>query len=254
MNAKTHNVQPVNSQVYENYQQLKEEIRKWKDERGAFWKETLRPSESIPYYPVVSFPKLAVFELWERLNRVRGTVSSDLTLSSIWGDFQSGKPLSASELMTNFQMALGGIAQLAREKTIEIDLNTHQTLPNNSSKADYPSLCPICGEHALLSVLTPPNGRRLIHCSLCDYEQPTNRVGCIRCGNEEASKQHYLRTEEFPGIEMVACESCGEYFKEFDLRLLAVEDYIWEDVKSVSLNYATENWFSERALKSGKAQ
>ncbi len=57
----------------------------------------------------------------------------------------------------------------------------------------------------------------------------------------------FKKNEAFPGIEMVVCQLCGQYFKEIDTRESLVQDYIWEDIRTLPLNFATELWLSEHA-------
>jgi FdhE protein len=227
-------------QAYQTYRLLNKEVRRWQDERGSFWMEELSPAESPPYYPLVDFPEMVVLELWKRLNRIIGVLVSESVLRETWNEFKAGQSVSDPELLSCLQIALSGIAHLSR---VNAPLQDSDEAENTG--------CPICGEGAAFSVLTPPNGKRCLHCTLCGHEWTTTRVGCIRCGREEASEQNYLNSREFPGIEVVAC---GQYFKELDLRLLSVVDYIWEDVRTLPLNYAAEQWLAEHAKVSEKVQ
>ena len=240
-------------QAYQTYSLLNEEVRRWQDERGSFWMEELSLAETPPYYPFVDFPEMGVLELWKRLNRVIGVLASESVLRETWNEFKVGRPVSDPELFSCLKIALSSIAHLSRVKIMETKQDMFNALLQESNEAESAS-CPICGEVAALSVIAPPNGKRFLHCTLCGHEWPTKRVGCIRCGREGASEQNYLHSEEFPGIEVVACEACGQYFKELDLRLLSVADYIWEDVRTLPLNYAAEQWLAEYAKVFGKVQ
>ncbi|MFZ3129629.1 MAG: formate dehydrogenase accessory protein FdhE [Desulfosporosinus sp.] len=247
---------PTMEQAYQTYSLLNEEVEHWQDERGSFWVEELSPAAAPPYYPLVDFPETVVLELWERLNRVRGGVVSESVLRETWHNFKAGQPVTDPELLSCLQIALSGIAQLLRARIME----TKKDMLNALLQAQPAELfresavCPICGEGTTLSVLAPPNGQRFLHCTICGYEWSTKRVGCICCGSEKASEQNYLNSGEFPGIEVVACVACGQYFKELDLRLLSVADYTWEDVRTLPLNYAAEQWLAEHAKVSGKVQ
>jgi len=105
-----------------------------------------------------------------------------------------------------------------------------------------------------LLILSPPNGRRFLHCSICGHEWLAKRVGCIRCGIEEGSKLNYLKSEEYPGVEIVICLACGQHSKEYDLRLLSIVDVNWETIRTLPLDYAAENWLAEQAQSQGKVQ
>ncbi len=247
MDRNTHNVEidadTTMEQAHQTYSLLNEEVRRWQDERGSVLIEKLSPAETTPYYPLVDFPDMVVLELWKRLNRVIGVLVSESVLRETWNEFKTGQPVSCPELLSSLQIALSGIAHLIRVNG-----------PIPASVVVESSGCPICGEGAAFSVITLPNGKRCLHCALCGHEWPRSRVGCIRCGSEDASKQNYLNSGEFLGIEVVACEACGQYFKEFDLRARFVEDFVWEDVRTLPLNYAAVQWLAERAKVSGKVQ
>ena len=240
-------------QAYQTYSLLNQEVRRWQGERGSHWMEELRPAQTPPYYPLVDFPEMVVLELWKRLNRVIGVLVSELVLGETWNEFKAGQPVSDPELLSCLQIALSGIAHLSRARLMETKKDMFSAPLQDSDQVQSEG-CPICGEGAAFSVLTRPNGKRCLHCTLCGHEWPTTRVGCIRCGREEASDQNYLNSGEFPGIEVVTCDACGQYFKEFDLRLLSVADYIWEDVRTLPLNYAAEQWLAEHAKVSGRMQ
>ena len=212
-------------QAYQTYRLLNEEVRRWHGERGSYWMGELCPAETPPYYPLVNFPEMMVIELWKRLIRVIGVLVTESVLTETWNEFKAGKPVSDQELLSCLQIAVSGIAHLSRARIMETNKDMFNAPLPDSDEAEIMG-CPMCGESAAFAVLTPPNGKRCIHCTLCGHEWPTTRVGCIRCGREEASEQYYLNSGEFPGIEVVACEACGQYFKELDLGLLSVTDYI----------------------------
>lgn len=230
-------------QARQAYSLLNEEVKQWQAERGSFWIGEMSSVETPPYYPLVNFPEMMVLELWQRLNRIKGVLVSESVLRETWSEFRARQPVSDQTLLSCLQIAISGIAHHIRVNA-----------PAPDSEVAESSGCAICGEGASFSVLTLPNGKRCLHCALCGYEWPTKRVGCIRCGSEEASKQNYLNSGEFSGVEVVACEACGQYFKEFDLRARSVKDFVWEDVRTLPLNYAAEQWLAEYAILSGKVQ
>lgn len=241
--------------AYQTYSQLKKEVKSWQDERGNFWWERLVPTETPPYYPLVDLPEEAVIELWQRLNRVEGIVASESDLRKKWNEFKAVS-VKDTEILSRLYIALSGVAQLSRETIAEPKrvVVTNQA-EDHPEKVLYESrACPICGEEAVLSVLAPPNGKRYLHCMLCGHEWLAKRIGCICCGSEAANEQIYLHSEEFPGVDMVVCQACGQYFKEFNLRVLSVEDFVWEDLRTLPLNYAAEQWFAEHAKLSGDVQ
>ena len=221
-------------EVYQAYRFLKEESKAWQEERGEFWLTSLVPAQNPPYFTLADLPEGAIFELWGRLNRVLEKPVPEPTLRETWQSVRAGGTIPDFELLSTLQLTLSAIAQLAR-------IGFASQLRDNPESLN----CPVCGEPAILSVLIPPQGKRLLHCSFCGQEWPAMRTGCILCGNQEAALQNYLHTEEYPGVELVTCEACGQGFKEFDLRLLEAKDIVWEDIRTSPLNYAAERWLTE---------
>lgn len=242
--------------AFETYSILKEEVKRWQDERGSFWIETLSPVKIPPHYPIKELPEKAIFELCLRLNQVSNTVVSDAMLLETWNKFKASQLVKNTELLSRLHLALCGVAQLFRKTMLETN-NSFQ----DSQGQNYPGVasaqsmvCPICGELAGVSVLSPPNGKRYLHCSICGHEWLAKRVGCVRCGSEEASQLNYLKSEEFPGVEMIVCQACGQYSKEYDLRMMNVRDVDWENIRTLPLDYAAEKWLAEHAELSKKIQ
>ncbi|MBC2723130.1 MAG: formate dehydrogenase accessory protein FdhE [Desulfosporosinus sp.] len=242
--------------AFQMYNLLKKEVKQWQSERGSFWTERLRPAQVPPYYPIKELPENAILELCQRLNQVSDTVVSDIELLETWKKFRAFQPVANAELLSRLQLALCGVAQAFRETMVKMDNSSVNSQVKNyvKFKSTQTMTCPICGEPAGVSVLSLPNGRRFLHCSICEHEWSAKRVGCIRCGTEEASKLNYLKSEEYPGAELVICQACGQYSKEYDLRVMNIEDVNWEAIRTLPLDYAAENWLSEHAHLLGKIQ
>ncbi len=243
------NEQDVIEKAHKKYLALKEEVGKWQTECASRWLELIKLADSPPYLPVQELPAEAVTELWQRLNDSVGVKMEKARLEQIWQEFCARHDISElidEEMSTRFQMAVRGVAQLAgqvaAEKRIATGLEDPGVPPNTV-------VCPVCDEVASVAVVTPPNGKRIVHCSFCGFEWGVKRIRCLHCGSEDAKKQVYLKHEEFPGIEMVVCQICGRYFKEIDARELVVKDYVWEDLRSLPLNYASERWVAEQVEK-----
>ncbi|MHB1652938.1 MAG: formate dehydrogenase accessory protein FdhE [Desulfitobacteriaceae bacterium] len=235
--------EPENSEVYTNYRTLQAEVE-------AFLTEKKDPAPtsaaSLPYFPLHRLPFEEIGPLWQRLNTLTGISLSEAELTTLWTEFTTGVEVSDPRVYGNLQLAWSGLARWAR---------SHLTAEQEMSLGEYEGqACPICGETSPLSVLVPPNGKRHLHCQVCGHSWPAKRVGCVRCGEEDAKKQSYLQAEGFPGIEIVVCEACGDYFKEVDLRQVTVEDMLWEDIRTLPLNYAAEKWLVDKAKEQGKLQ
>lgn len=228
--------------AFQTYSILKEEVKHWQDERGSFWTERLSPVKAPPYYPIKELPEEAVLELCQRLNQVSDVIVSDSVLWETWNKLKASQLVTNTELLSRMQIALGGVAQLYRRTIIETEMGSESRS------------CPICDELAGVSVISPPTGKRSLHCSMCGHEWLAKRIGCVRCGSEEASKLHYLNSVEYPGIEMIVCQTCRQYSKEYDFRVKNVEDLDWDNIRTLPLDFAAEKWLAEDAVLSGKVQ
>ncbi|MDA8228363.1 MAG: formate dehydrogenase accessory protein FdhE [Desulfitobacterium hafniense] len=234
-------------EAHRMYHSLKEEVKSWQEKDGIHWIKELRPRSTRPYFPLFDLPEEPVLELWQRLQSIIGMNVTEADLRHQWHEFKHGREISDPETLSNLQLAFGGVAELARGQLLPEQIQA-LGLSEESSR------CPVCGEEIRLSLLVEPVGKRHLHCIMCRYEWSTKRVGCVRCGSENASKQIYLHTEEFPGVEMVVCQDCGQPFKEIDLRKVSVDDLVWKDVSTLPLNYAAEQWLAENAKEAGKIQ
>lgn len=79
--------------------------------------------------------------------------------------------------------------------------------------------CLVCGARAQVSILRPEShgASRSLACSLCATEWRFKRVRCVACGEEEFERLVHHFTDEFPHVQVSACETCHTYIKEVDL-------------------------------------
>lgn len=229
--------------LYKAYINLQNIIRQWQEERGQYWTPKIVPAKSYPYFSLSSLPEEPVLELVNRLLKESKRLCPAEEIQSAWNVYRLEQGLEDQELFSYLTLAVRGVFKLARQ-TLSEDF-----IKNAEGEGGY--TCPICGQEAGFSVLVPPVGKRFLHCTRCDHEWPAKRTGCIHCGSEEASDQTYLKNENYPGVEIVVCQACGGDFKEVDLRERAVEDWGWEDIRTLPLNYAAEKWAHEQAAKKG---
>lgn len=234
-------------QAYQKYRQLKLEVDAWRQERGSYWLASLSLNEESPYLPIVDLPQGAIIELWQRLNLSAKVEINDSDLWEMWEQLKSGNNMMEAEMATRLQIAVNGVAKLASQTVNEKGVPEQKYNPRASENPEKNvAACPVCGEISTLAVLTAPDGKRVMHCNTCNFEWPVQRTGCMYCGSEDSKKLFYLKNEAFPGIEMGVCQVCGQYFKEIDGRMLYAADYLWEDMRTLPLNYATERWIEEQ--------
>lgn len=229
--------------LQEAYLKLQAIIVQWQSDRGEYWSQGFVPNTSFPYFRLENLPVEAVLELVGCLLEGKNRQFPAEELQPLWNRFLSGQDFEDAELLSLFNLAINGTLELAR-KYLPEDLR-------QVADSEEAHLCPICGQEPGLTVLTPPVGKRYLHCTRCGQDWPGKRVGCIYCGSEEASEQTYLKNEEFPGVEVIACGACGRDFKELDLRERTIEDFVWEDIRTLPLNYAAEKWHNEQTQKKG---
>ncbi len=237
-------------QAYQKYRQLKLEVDEWMQKRGSYWLASLSLNEESPYLPIADLPHDAIIELWQRLNISAKVEITDLTLQEMWEQLKLGKNAMDPEMATRLQMAVSGVAKLASHAINEKGVPEQKYNPRASENPEKNVVaCPVCGEISTLAVLTEPDGKRVMHCTTCNFEWPVQRTGCLYCGSEDSNKLLYFDNEAFAGIEMGVCQVCGQYFKEIDGRKLSAVDYFWEDMRTLPLNFATERWIEEQVRK-----
>lgn len=228
--------------VHHNYLRLQSEATRWLAEQGGNLTALLLPAASPPYFPSSQLPVVAAIELWTALNKITGLTLTSQELREMWQNFGDDRKTDNSanpNVLSNLWLARVALTRHAR---------TQLTTEQKTEILDWQGeICPVCGQPASLTLLTPPVGKRFLYCTTCGHSWPGQRVGCIRCGSEDAQRQIHLQTAEFPGVEMVVCQDCSNYFKEFDLRKQMVEDLLWEDIRTLPLNYAAEQWLAQNA-------
>lgn len=239
--------------AYHKYKQLKQEVDVWRLERGSYWIANLSLNVKTPYLPIGDLPQDAIIELWQRLNISAKVEIAESTLWEMWEEFKLGNNTMDPEMATRLQMAVSGVARLASQTVKEKGVPEQKYNPRASENPEQGVVsCPVCGEISTLAVLTEPDGKRVMHCTTCTFEWPVQRTGCLFCGSEDSKQLIYLDNEEFPGVEMGVCQVCGQYFKEIDGRKISAGDYLWEDMRTLPLNYATERWIEEQLIKNNQ--
>lgn len=84
-----------------------------------------------------------------------------------------------------------------------------ETTPNRCPHCGFPILCLIAREEGM-------GRRRSAVCSLCSGEWAVSRLGCLRCGEQDASKLPVFSFDAWTHIRVEGCDSCGGYLKSID--------------------------------------
>ena len=103
--------------------------------------------------------------------------------------------------------------------------------------------CPICGSEPMMGYLDE-DGKRYLHCSLCDYEWRFPRITCPFCNNQDSASMGYIFSEEDDGIRIDFCRKCNRYIKTIDKR-------IYSDPCKIELEYIATIYLDILAQKEG---
>ena len=101
-----------------------------------------------------------------------------------------------------------------------------------------PDRCPHCGFPILCSIALEEGmgRRRAAVCSICSSEWPVPRLGCLRCGEQRASKLPVFSFDAWTHVRVEVCESCGGYLKSIDMTEDASALSVPDDVGSSAVN------------------
>jgi FdhE protein len=118
--------------------------------------------------------------------------------------------------------------------------HNRELIPKGESGTD----CPFCGYYADMAALNGnENGKRHLHCSLCEHLWPFKRVACSVCGAVEAGSLEYFTIEGEEAYRIDTCNKCGGYiktvrfdkFEDIDNLDLTVENIITPHLDSAAL-------------------
>ena len=92
----------------------------------------------------------------------------------------------------------------------------------NKDKIDtsdwFSSSCPFCGYYPDMSkIVDSLEGKRFLHCALCENEWPYERLSCTVCGNKNAANLGYFVTENKSPYRIDYCDECKAYIKTIKL-------------------------------------
>ncbi len=105
-------------------------------------------------------------------------------------------------------------------------------------------LCPFCGYYPDMGVISADKeGKRFLHCGLCENEWQYKRLACAVCGNEDPAKLEVLSPEEKGRYRIDLCRVCGGYiktvlldkFEEIDSCDLVVENILTTHLDAAAL-------------------
>ncbi len=164
-----------------------------------------------------SFPDEARKILMESLGRLIGVIeqfNSGLTLQGFLTAAET-EPLFPERLvmllLSRDMEALGSLAsemKIAPEEMIFLTVNWVKPYfvlagehygPGIDNAEWQASNCPVCGYLPDMSLIRDAEeGKRYLHCGLCEYEWRYKRIACTVCGNEDTKKLGYLTWRMIP--------------------------------------------------------
>ena len=104
-----------------------------------------------------------------------------------------------------------------------------ETTPNHCPHCSFPILCSIAREEGM-------GRQRSAVCSTCSSEWTVSRLGCLRCGEQEASRLPVFSFDAWPHIRVEVCDSCGGYLKCIDMAKDGEALPVPDDVASSAIN------------------
>ncbi len=125
----------------------------------------------------------------------------------------------------------------AARLVLEVFATELSVLPHREMETT-PDRCPHCGFPILCSIAREEGMglRRSVVCSICSSEWPVPRLGCLHCGEQEASRLQVFSFDAWPHIRVEACDSCGGYLKSIDMTKDAETLPVPDDVASSAIN------------------
>lgn len=102
--------------------------------------------------------------------------------------------------------------------------------------------CPVCGFYSdMARIAGTGDGRRFLHCALCEYEWHFKRIACPICDNGDAEKLGYFTVADERAYRVDYCDECRGYIKTVlpeRLRISGPCDLAVENILTVEIDAA----------------
>ena len=147
------------------------------------------------------------------------------------------EPLNLLEELWNQVEEFQYPRDFAARLVLEVFATELSVLPHREMETT-PDRCPHCGFPIMCSIAREEGmgKRRSALCSLCSSEWAVGRLGCLRCGEQEASRLPVFSFDAWGHIRVEACDSCGGYLKCIDMTKDAETLPGPDDVASSAIN------------------
>jgi formate dehydrogenase maturation protein FdhE len=168
-------------------------------------------------------------------------------LSAIGQSEPPGESLDLLEELWNQVEDFNYPRDFAARLVLEVFATALSTLPHKEMETT-PDHCPHCGFPILCSIAREEGmGRkRSGQCSLCSNEWAVARLGCLRCGEQRASKLPVFSFDAWMHVRVEVCDSCGGYLKSIDMTRDADALPMPDDIGSSAANI----WAFEQGYQS----
>lgn len=140
---------------------------------------------------------------------------------------------------------------LAAPLLTELASRANRNAKSDAGSVGPPGRCGLCGSPPGMARLRRDDGKRVLHCSLCDGTRPFGRLECPFCGNREHGTLNYLRAKETDPWWIETCETCKRYIKVVDERRLALDEetiMLVQDVATLHLDLLAEREGYQRRM------
>jgi FdhE protein len=183
-------------------------------------------------------PGLSLERLGRSIAEVRGAGSSYLE-ALLDENFEKIEQLSQTD-KTGAEEAVFVLINWLKPFFIAMREHNLDIIPGGETGSD----CPFCGYYAEMAAINPgENGKRYLHCSLCEHRWPYKRIACSVCGTEDPDDLQYFSIEGEDAYRIDACDKCGAYiktvridrFEDSDRLDLTVENIITPHLDSAAL-------------------
>jgi len=94
-------------------------------------------------------------------------------------------------------------------------------------------LCPVCGQEPAIAKLHGEEGRRMLHCCLCNTDWYFPRLQCPFCLNDDQKTLRFFFFEEEGPYRVDVCEKCKRYVKTVDERKMGTAETLPLEVEHI---------------------
>jgi FdhE protein len=103
------------------------------------------------------------------------------------------------------------------------------------------AICPVCGHEPDMARFEREDGRRILHCPLCDSQWAFRRLQCPFCLNDNQDSLRFFFVDQKSPYRVDVCDKCGRYIKAVDERKLGegrTVRFVVEDIATFDLDMA----------------